>query len=144
MEEMGKALGDEVLRVYPTIQTSAQPGMTVKHREIPFGSRHRNEKQTASLHMIAFDDTGIVTVGGELFVQIGLEFKRRSLFPRAMVFGLVDGSVGYIPHGGAYQYGGYGVEMFTGEKDSRRTLVPEGFGEQILEAWLDMMYEAAE
>lgn len=142
MERTGRELGDEVLRVYGEIATRGDPGLKVHHRSIPFASRYEGETGTAHLHLIALDQTVIATAGGELFTELGLEFKRRSPFVHTMVFGYTDGWLGYIPHRDAYVHGGYGVDLYTSSED-RRTQVPIGFGETILEAWLSMMYTHA-
>ena len=143
METMGRQVGDEVLRVYPTIETDAAPGLKIDHRDGPF-ERSPGTKRVARLHAIFFSDTAIVTEGGELFVEIGLEFKRRCLFPHAMLFGLTDGDLWYIPHGKAYEYGGYGVDRGPTPTPANWAQTPVGLGEEILDAWLDMMYEEAE
>ena len=59
-----------------------------------------------------------------------------------MVFGLTDGDLWYIPHRGAYEYGGYGVDLWTIGRSPLQ--VPIGFGERLLKIWLEMMYEEAE
>ena len=126
--------------MYQTIPTNPTPGLAIKHRELPFESRYGGEREVARTHLIFFDNTVIATQAGELFVQLGLDFKRRATYVHSMVFGLVDGNIGYVPQEEAYRYGGYGVNFYRGN-GGKRTMVPRGFGERLLAAWLEMMYE---
>jgi hypothetical protein len=91
IKQMGKELAEEVVRVHSTVVTDTHPRLKIVHRDVPLDTQNEDSKRAARLHMIFFDDTVIATVGGELLVQIALQFKRRSLFPHTMVFGLTDG-----------------------------------------------------
>jgi neutral ceramidase len=139
MKSVGEQLADEVYRVYRTIQTNPKPGLRIAHRTLPFQSRYEGETGEARTHMIFTNDAVIATNGGELFVELGLEFKRRAPYLHSFVFGLTDGALGYIPHREAYEFGGYGCALHTGT-ESRRTQVPIGFGETLLDTWLDMLH----
>jgi hypothetical protein len=41
--------------------------------------------------------TAIVSVPGEVFVEIGLAIRQNSLFPRTMIIGLANDYIGYVP-----------------------------------------------
>ncbi|MCP5112192.1 MAG: hypothetical protein GY953_15290, partial [bacterium] len=53
------------------------------------------------------NDLAWVGLPGEIFVEIGLDIKKRSPFPRTIVIELANGSVGYVPDRRAYPQGAY-------------------------------------
>ncbi|MBI4219470.1 MAG: hypothetical protein HY682_04940, partial [Chloroflexi bacterium] len=53
------------------------------------------------------DDIALSTSPAELFVEFGLEIKRRSPFPRTLVVELANGHCGYVPTERAFEQGGY-------------------------------------
>ncbi len=55
-------------------------------------------------------DVGIAAAPAELFVEIGLEIKRRSPFAATLALGYANGCIGYIPVAAAYPEGGYEVD----------------------------------
>jgi len=63
----------------------------------------------AELQAIALDDTLIIGLPGEIFVQIGLNLKNRSRFNHTFVIGYANGNIGYIPTEKALREGGYEV-----------------------------------
>jgi len=68
-------------------------------------------------------DLALVGAPGELFVELGLEIKRRSPFAQTMVLELANDSVGYIPTRRAFEEGAY--------EPNSSPYVP-GFGELIV------------
>ena len=141
--QVGQALGEEVLRVYPSIQTTRSPRLAVQSRRLDYQPRQLPEgKESITLSAVFLDDATLVTVPGEMFAQAAMEFKRRSPFANNMILGLTGGSVGYIPPREAYSHGGYGVDAIP---ESRLKLgakqVPMGFAERIWESWLEMTYQ---
>ena len=54
-------------------------------------------------------DTAVVTAPGQMFVELGLEIKRRSPFPVTLVYNLTDDVVGYIPTRKGHEEGSYEV-----------------------------------
>lgn len=64
------------------------------------------EIQVLSLGNIAF-----VALPGEIFVELGLEIKRKSPFPYTFVIELANGYVGYVPTREAFEEGGYEVML---------------------------------
>ncbi|MBI4305252.1 MAG: hypothetical protein HY678_02935 [Chloroflexi bacterium] len=53
------------------------------------------------------DDIALSTNPAELFVEFGLDIKRRSPFPLTMVVELANGHCGYVPTERAFKQGGY-------------------------------------
>jgi len=64
-------------------------------------------------------DLGLAALHSEVFVEIGLDIKRRSPFPRTLVGELANGEVGgYIPTAKAYDEGSYEVWSTPAERGS--------------------------
>jgi hypothetical protein len=64
------------------------------------------------LQVLRLDDLAVVAVPGELFVEIGLRMKERSLLSHTFVFGYSNGTYFYIPTAAAFPYGGYEIESY--------------------------------
>ncbi len=76
------------------------------------------------------DNTALVTLPGELFVELGMTIKNHSPFQNTFVLELANNSVSYIPNKKAFFHGGYEVE------NSR--LIPGG-GEMMVETAIDLL-----
>lgn len=77
-------------------------------------------------------DLAWVALPGEIFVELGLEIKRRSPFRQTIVVELANGSPGYIPDRKAYAEGAYEVVSAR---------VAEGSGEFLVEAAVRLLGE---
>ncbi len=143
MDQVGQTLAEEVLRVYPSIETTSSPQLVVQSRQLDYRPRNLPEgKESVTLSAVFLKDGTLVTVPGEMFAQAGMEFKRRSPFPNNMILGLTGGAVGYIPPKEAYSHGGYGVDPITSSRlGMGARQVPMGFAEKIWETWLEMTYQ---
>lgn len=75
-------------------------------------------------------DLALVGVPGELFVELGLEIKRRSPFRQTMVIELANDSIGYLPTRRAFEEGGYEPEA---------SVLASGEGERIVETALSLL-----
>ena len=78
------------------------------------------------------DNTAIVTLPGEMFIEHALTVKNMSGFDNTMVMELSNNSVGYVPNRLAFKQGGYEVE------NSR--LAPGG-AEMLVKAAVEMLKE---
>ena len=143
VDQVGRTLAEEVLRVYPSIETSGSPQLAVQSRQLDYQPRNFPEgKESVTLSAVFLKDGALVTVPGEMFAQAGMEFKRRSPFPNNMILGLTGGAVGYIPPREAYSYGGYGVDPLPIDRlKLGAKQVPMGFAERVWETWLEMTYQ---
>ncbi len=143
VDQVGRTLAEEVLRVYPSIETSGSPQLAVQSRQLDYQPRNFPEgKESVTLSAVFIRDGALVTVPGEMFAQAGMEFKRRSPFPNNMILGLTGGAVGYIPPREAYSYGGYGVDPLPIDRlKLGAKQVPMGFAERVWETWLEMTYQ---
>ncbi|MFC1713045.1 neutral/alkaline non-lysosomal ceramidase N-terminal domain-containing protein [Candidatus Poribacteria bacterium] len=74
-----------------------------------FYSEARKSAIEVELQSILLGDTALTTFPGEVFVEIGLEVKRRSPFPRTFVIGVAGPATGYLPTGKAFSEGDYEV-----------------------------------
>ncbi len=86
----------------------------------------------AEVQVFGMGDIGIVALPGEIFVELGLEIKRRSPFRHTFILTLSNNSIGYIPNADAFQYGAYEVEV------SR--IIP-GEGERLVESAVRLLEE---
>lgn len=78
------------------------------------------------------NNTAVVTLPGEMFVEYGLTIKNFSPFANTIIIELTDNSINYVPNKLAYPQGGYEVE------NSR--LAPGG-GEMLTSAAIQMLNE---
>ena len=70
----------------------------------------------------------------EPFVEIGLDLKRRSPFPRTMVIGLANGNNGYLPTPEQHKLGGYETWLGTNKVEVEAST-------KIVNALLEMFAE---
>jgi hypothetical protein len=78
------------------------------------------------------DEVAVVALPGEIFVELGLEIKRRSPFRHTHLVELANGAIGYIPNRSAYPEGGYEVVS---------SRVAAGGGELLVEAAVTLLRE---
>jgi hypothetical protein len=71
------------------------------------------------------DDTAILTLPGEVFVELGLAIKQQSPFKHTILIELANDSFGYIPTRRAYEEGNY---------EPTNSTVQSGSGEKLVEA----------
>lgn len=78
------------------------------------------------------DNTAIVTLPGEMFVEYGLAIKNFSPFANTLIVELSNHSISYVPNKKAFSQGGYEVE------NSR---IAPGGGEMLAAAAIQMLNE---
>jgi hypothetical protein len=87
----------------------------------------------AEVQVIALsDDVAIVSLPGEIFVELGLAIKARSPFKHTFIAELANGSIGYIPNRDAYPQGNYEVVS---------SRAAAGSGEKLAETALALLRE---
>ena len=85
----------------------------------------------AEVQVIALgDDVAWVALPGEIFVELGLEIKKRSPFRQTIVVELANNSIGYVPTKRAFGEGNYEVVSAR---------CAEGSGEMLVEAALRLL-----
>ena len=98
---------------------------TVAKKDVPF---------MAEVQVISFsDDVAIVSLPGEIFVELGLAIKKDSPFKHTFIAELANGSIGYVPNREAYPQGNYEVVSARGEA---------GSGEKLVEVALKLLNQA--
>jgi hypothetical protein len=76
------------------------------------------------------DDTVIVTLPSEMFVELGLAIKRQSPFRHTILIELANDSFGYVPTRRAYEEGNY---------EPTNSTVQSGSGERLVEAAVGLL-----
>jgi neutral ceramidase len=76
------------------------------------------------------DDTAIVTLPGELFVELGLAIKRQSPFKNTILIELANDSFGYIPTRRGFEEGNY---------EPTNSTVQAGSGERLVETAVSLL-----
>jgi len=108
---------------------------TVRARRILNVDKLSKQGSTLSLDIQAFrlsNNTAIVTLPGEMFVEQGLTIKNLSPFDNTMVVELANVGCGYVPNRKAYLQEGYEIEQAR--------LAPGG-AEIMVQALVDMLRE---
>jgi hypothetical protein len=108
---------------------------TVRARRILAVEERRKETGAfpLELQVVRFgEDTALVTLPGEMFVEHGLTIKNLSPFTNTLIVELANDDCGYVPNRKAYSQGEYEVEQAQ--------LAPGGV-EQLLEAAVRMLHE---
>jgi len=80
-------------------------GLSYAHRIM--GAAERPEKVAVLVQALRIGDQAIVTMPFEAFVEIGLEIKKKSPFPRTFMIELANGANGYLPTPRQHALGGY-------------------------------------
>ena len=89
-----------------------------------------SEETSTWVQVLCIGDLALVSVPGELMVELGLEIKKRSPFEQTMVLELANDSLGYLPTKKSYEEGGYEPES---------SVFRAGVGEQIVETALGLL-----
>ena len=77
---------------------------------------------------------------GEPFVELSLQTQWRSPFARTIVGGYALGWIGYVPTRQAYEFGGYGVDLYTLDPpEFSRTAVSPGTGELLADQAVELL-----
>jgi neutral ceramidase len=146
-ERVGHSLAAEVLRVWESIDlhddvplsaTRVAFDMPIKdfaRMERPEGDnsqsryiRHLIDKHAGETHVAAevqalrVGDMALVSLPGEIFVEIGHEIKRRSPFPLTMPVTVANGCLGYVGTPESYAQGGYEVTWNSAVPESAGVL----------------------
>jgi hypothetical protein len=91
-------------------------------------------ERPAPIQAMRVGEVGLVGLPGEIFVEIGLQIKAGSPFPRTLVGELANGFVGYVPSDTAYDQGSY--EVYT-------SVIPRHTGAKMAEAGLRLLAKLA-
>lgn len=75
----------------------------------------------AELQAISFNEYVFISIPGELFVELGLRIKERAHPCKAIIVGLANGMLGYIPIREAFARGGYETTFLDNKKMAPET-----------------------
>jgi neutral ceramidase len=104
----------EVLAITDPDAISRLPRLAQNYaRNVVRAAERKEETLTVALQAIRIGDLAVCGIPFETFVQIGLELKERSPFPKTMVIGLANGRHGYLPTPEQHRLGGYETWLGT-------------------------------
>ncbi len=86
---------------FKTLRTAGQ------HRESLDLIERGTDPVPGEVQVMRIGDLAVASTPGEMFVQLGLEIKRRSAAPHTFVVELANGWVGYLLNPGGFAEGGY-------------------------------------
>jgi len=78
----------------------------------------------AELQMLRIDDALFLAIPAEVFVEIGLELKKRAQH-KTYIVGIANGYIGYLPTAASYPAGGYEVVSSKVSPDTESVLYDE-------------------
>lgn len=91
---------------------------------------------TVPLQALRVGDLAVCAIPFETFVEIGLDLKQRSPFPRTMAIGIANGYNGYLPTPEQHRLGGYETWLGTNRVQEDASVI-------ITDQFLDMLAELA-
>ena len=112
----------------------ANDWMMIAYGDAMVLSRHLHDFQHARIASIGLGDLAIVSLPAEVFVEFGMEIKRRSPFRHTLVCAYNDNSLQYIPTASAYPEGEF-------EVDGGWRYVVAGEGEKLQNNAVQMLME---
>lgn len=97
--------------------------------------RRKSENLSAEVHAVRLGpDTAVVTLPGEVFVELGLAIKKASPFANTLVIELANDTPAYIPTKKAFAEGSY---------ETVNSIIQPGGGEMLVEAANKLLQELA-
>lgn len=76
-----------------------------------------------AIQAIRIGDQAIVSLPFEVLVEIGLDLKKRSPFPRTLVVELANGGFGYLPPPHQHELGGYETWLGTSKMEKQASVI---------------------
>jgi len=131
-----RAITTEEVEAARDVLQRVPPGQDRRERYYAKDVLYLNETEAnveTEIQVMALGPLALVTLPGEIFVEFGMEIKRRSPFEYTFVTELANDYVGYVPTVAAFDEGGY--EVMTA-RTSR--LAPEA-GEMMVEAAVGLL-----
>ena len=96
-----------VLAVTDEAERAKLPRLAEAYARRTLSLAKADETLTAQVQAVRIGDLAICTLPFEPLVEVGVELKRRSPFPRTMVIGIANGTNGYLPTPEQHKLGGY-------------------------------------
>jgi hypothetical protein len=107
--------------------------MMRKNEAVPPSVSGEPWRLPVEIHVFRLDSrTAVVTMPGELFVEFGIDLKKRSPFSNTMLIELANADIAYIPTAQAFKEGGY---------ETINSRLAPGSGEEMINVALEMLSE---
>jgi len=109
---------------------------SVANNTVAYAKPEKPRTENVIIQAFRIGDQAIVSMPFEVLVEIGLEIKEKSPFPRTFLIELANGSYGYLPPPHQHELGGYETWLGTSrfEKNSSVILV-NALLEMLEELW---------
>lgn len=89
---------------------------TLKLNEVP-------DTTEVAIQAIRIGDQAILAMPFEVLVEIGLDLKKRSPFPRTLIVELANGGFGYLPPPHQHELGGYETWLGTSKMEKQASVI---------------------
>jgi hypothetical protein len=115
------------LRLPESYKYPDRPDATESYRTRPSETHHSPEKENifkteaqhlhsmapelAELQVFQLGEIELIALPGEIFVELGLEIKKRSASPYSVIVGNANGYIGYVPTESSFHEGGYETRL---------------------------------
>ena len=94
-------------------ERKALPGRTENYAHGTLSAMEGPDTTPVLIQAMCIGDQAIVAMPFEVFVETGLEIKKKSPFPRTFVIELANGATGYLPTPRHHELGGYETWLGT-------------------------------
>jgi len=132
-EQIGQALGGEALSRLSLIATSDDVALKALSKEVVFPAKGTLDRITTEIQVLRLGDVHMLGLPGEVFVEVGLQIKKRANLPKLFIVTLANDAIGYVCHSRAYEEGGY--------EPQSATHLAKGAGEIMVEQALALLDE---
>ncbi|MDY0170439.1 MAG: neutral/alkaline non-lysosomal ceramidase N-terminal domain-containing protein [Thermoguttaceae bacterium] len=102
-----------VLAVTDEAERAKLPRLAEAYARRTLSLAEADETLSVPVQAIRIGDLAVCALPFEVLVEIGLDLKQRSPFPRTMVLGVTNGYNGYLPPPNQHKLGGYETWMGT-------------------------------
>ena len=130
------AWAKQVLAVKDEAERAKLPRLADSYAQRALALADGPETLKATLQAARVGDLAICAIPFETLVEIGLELKKRSSFPRSLVVGLANGYNGYLPTPEQHKLGGYETWLGTNKVQEDASVI-------IVQNLLEMLGELA-
>ena len=96
---------------------------SVVARTIEYSSPDAKKTEPVLIQALRIGEQAIVTMPFEVWVEIGLEIKEKSPFPKTFMIELANGGYGYLPPPNQHKLGGYETWLGTSRFEEQASVV---------------------
>jgi hypothetical protein len=127
-----------VLAVKDEAERAGLPHLADAYARRTLSLAEAGETVSVPIQALRIGDLAVCAIPFETFVEIGLDLKRRSPFPRTMVISIANGSNGYLPTPGQHELGGYETWLGTNKVQEDASVI---LTDQLLEMLAELAAE---